>query len=61
MSRRSLPREIGAALAFKALALAVIYFLFFERSHKTVVTPAIMAAYLVDQPAVPRQQGHKGE
>lgn len=49
MTKRSLSRDIGVALAFKALALAALYFLFFDRSHKTQVTPAKMAAYLADK------------
>jgi len=61
MRRTSLARDIGVALAFKALALAALYFLFFDRTHKIVVTPAKMAAYLAAQPTVLQRQGHKGE
>ncbi|MGA9601394.1 MAG: cytochrome oxidase putative small subunit CydP [Methylocystis sp.] len=61
MRRTSLARDIGVALAFKALALAALYFLFFDRTHKIVVTPAKMAAYLVELPALSGRQGHKGE
>ena len=61
MRRTSLARDIGVALGFKALALAALYFLFFDRTHKTVITPARMAAYLVDRPAGLEQPGHKGE
>jgi hypothetical protein len=61
MSRTSLARDIGVALAFKALALAALYFLFFDRTHKTVITPARMAAYLVDRPVGLGQPGRKGE
>ncbi len=49
------------ALGFKALALALLYFLFFDGAHKIVVTPAKMAAYLAEQPAVAGPQGHRGE
>jgi hypothetical protein len=48
VTKRSLSREIGAALAFKLLALTVLYFLFFSGSHRTVVTPSEMAAFLVN-------------
>ena len=41
--------EIGAALAFKAMALAVLYFAFFSGPHKAV-TPSEMAAFLTDAP-----------
>ena len=61
MRPRSLAREIGVALAFKALALVALYFLFFDRAHKVVVTPAKMAAYLAAQPTALQRQGHKGE
>jgi len=61
MRRTSLARDIGVALAFKALALAALYFLFFDRAHKIVVTPARMAAYLAEQPPVSERQGYKGE
>lgn len=49
------------ALAFKALALAALYFLFFDRAHKIVVTPAAMAAYLAEQPFAAGPRGHRGE
>ena len=61
MKRESLVRDIGLALGFKALALAALYFLFFDRAHKIVVTPARMAAYLVEQPPASGRQGYKGE
>ena len=61
MKRTSLARDIVAALAFKVLALAALYFLFFNHAHKTVVTPAVMAAYLAEQPLVTGPQGHRGE
>lgn len=37
-------REIGAALAFKAVALAVLYFAFFSGPRHEEVTPSRMAA-----------------
>jgi hypothetical protein len=49
MTRRSLSWEIAAALAFKALALTVLYSAFFSKPHKTVVTPTEMAAFLVNK------------
>lgn len=61
MRQPSLARDIGVALGFKALALALLYFLFFDGAHKIVVTPAKMAAYLAEQPAVAGPQGHRGE
>jgi len=44
--QRSLSREIGAALAFKAVALTLIYLLFFSGSRAPVVTPSEMAGFL---------------
>lgn len=46
MAKRSLRFEITAALAFKALALLLLYLAFFSGSHRAVVTPAEMAAAL---------------
>jgi uncharacterized membrane protein len=46
--KRSLSREIGAALAFKAVALSLIYLLFFSGSRAPVVTPSEMAGFLTD-------------
>ena len=46
--KRSLSREIGAALAFKAVALTLIYLLFFSGSRAPVVTPSEMAGFLTD-------------
>ena len=46
MSKRSLRFEITAALAFKALAILLLYLAFFSGSHRTHVTPAKMAAAL---------------
>jgi hypothetical protein len=46
MARRSLGFEIAAALGFKALALLFLYLAFFSDPHRTVVTPAKMAAAL---------------
>ncbi|MGC1860488.1 MAG: cytochrome oxidase putative small subunit CydP [Methylocystis sp.] len=54
MTKRSLSREIGAALAFKLLALTVLYFLFFSGSHKTVVTTSEMATFLVNNHSAPQ-------
>jgi hypothetical protein len=48
MTRRSLARDIGAALAFKAIALAALYFLFFDHGRRTKVTPATMTSFLLD-------------
>jgi hypothetical protein len=45
-SMTALLRELGAALAFKALALAILYFAFFGASHKIVVSPDSMATFL---------------
>ena len=41
-----LGREIGAALLFKAVALAILYLAFFGGSHHADVTPSHMAAFL---------------
>jgi len=46
--KRSLSRDIGAALAFKVVALTVIYLLFFSGSRAPVVTPSEMAGFLTD-------------
>jgi hypothetical protein len=46
--KRSLSRDIGAALAFKAVALTLIYLLFFSGSRAPVVTPSEMAGFLTD-------------
>lgn len=46
--KRSLSRDIGAALAFKAVALILIYLLFFSGSRAPVVTPSEMAGFLTD-------------
>lgn len=43
---RSLGREIAWALAFKMLALAIIYFAFFGPAHRTSLTPDQIAAAL---------------
>ena len=48
MIKRSLSRDIGAALAFKAVALTVIYLLFFSGSRAPVMTPSEMAGFLTD-------------
>ncbi len=46
MREKSLTREIVAALAFKLLALTLLYFAFFSNSHRILVTPSEMAAFL---------------
>jgi hypothetical protein len=46
--KRSLSRDIGAALAFKAVALTLIYLLFFSGSRAPVVTPSEMAGFLMN-------------
>jgi MFS superfamily sulfate permease-like transporter len=46
MAMAALCRELGAALLFKALALAIIYFAFFGASHKVIVSPDAMATFL---------------
>jgi hypothetical protein len=53
VAKPSLGREIGAALLFKALALAVIYFAFFN-SHKIAVSSHQMAEFLFDGHSPPR-------
>jgi hypothetical protein len=50
MAKRSLRFEITAALAFKALAIFLLYLAFFSGSHRTVVTPEKMAAALTGAP-----------
>ncbi|MGO9004921.1 MAG: cytochrome oxidase putative small subunit CydP [Beijerinckiaceae bacterium] len=45
--QRSLGREIVWLLAFKAVALAVLYFVFFGPSHRIHVTANQVAAALV--------------
>jgi hypothetical protein len=49
VTKRSLSREIGFALALKAVMLAALYFLFFNDSHRPVVAPAKMAAFLAHE------------
>lgn len=46
MAMIALRRELAAALVFKALALAIIYFAFFGANHKIVVSPDSMATFL---------------
>jgi len=41
-----LGHEIGAALIFKAVALAILYWAFFGPSRHVEVTPTNMAAFL---------------
>jgi hypothetical protein len=48
-AKRLLSREIAIALAFKVMALCLLYFLFFDHAHRTVVTPEKMAAFLADK------------
>jgi hypothetical protein len=48
VDRESLSFEIILALAFKALALCIIYFAFFGGTHKASVTASDMAAFLTD-------------
>lgn len=43
MTRR-LGREIGSALVLKLAALALLYFSFFDHSHRATITPAAVAA-----------------
>ncbi len=45
--RPSLGREIAWLLAFKAIALILLYFAFFGPSHRIRVTPSQVAAALV--------------
>ncbi len=47
-----LGKEIAAALTFKAAAIFLLYFAFFSGTHRTVVTPAKMAAALTHKPAL---------
>jgi hypothetical protein len=53
--KRSLSRDIGAALAFKAVALTLIYLLFFSGSRAPVVTPSEMAGFLTESRSGPRR------
>lgn len=53
--KRSLAREIGAALIFKAIALAALYFAFFNGPHRQKVTPADMTTFLT-QDATPARR-----
>ncbi len=45
---RSFIQEIGYILLFKAVALALLYLLFFDKSHRPVVTPSNMAGFLFE-------------
>lgn len=54
MARSPLRRELTLALAFKAVAIFLLYVLFFSPAHRTHVTPADMAAALAGGPAAPR-------
>ena len=51
MTRRPLRRELGLAVAFKIVALFLLYYFFFGPSHRIHVTPAEMAAALAEGPA----------
>lgn len=46
MTKPSLRFEIAAALAFKAVALALLYFAFFSGPHRMRVTPEKAVAAL---------------
>ncbi len=48
MSRPSLRRDIGWALAIKAVALAILYVAFFGPSHQVAVTADRVASALID-------------
>jgi hypothetical protein len=48
MSRPSLRRDIGWALALKAVALAILYLAFFGPSHQVAVTADRVASALID-------------
>jgi hypothetical protein len=54
MKKRSLSWEIGAALLFKGLALALLYFAFFS-GPKSRPTPSDMAVFLVDNHSASQQ------
>lgn len=47
MTTSRLRREIAAALLMKAAALALLYFAFFDHSHRPTITPSVMATKLV--------------
>jgi hypothetical protein len=52
MAHNRLRRELTLAVAFKLLALFLLYFFFFGPAHRTHVTPADMAAALgADRPS----------
>ncbi len=51
MARSTLRRELTLALLFKAVAIFLLWFLFFSPAHRTHVTPADMAAALAEGPA----------
>jgi hypothetical protein len=48
MARSSLRRELTLAIAFKVVAIFLLYVLFFSPAHRTRVTPAGMAATLLE-------------
>lgn len=50
--RSPLAREVTAALAFKAVALALLYVAFFGPWQRPEVTPADVEAVLLDIPPV---------
>jgi hypothetical protein len=46
-SRRRLLREIGCALAFKAVALTLLYFAFFGPQNRATLTPEQVADHVL--------------
>ncbi|PPD46489.1 MAG: phosphoglycerate mutase [Methylocystis sp.] len=57
MARSTLRRELTLAIAFKVVAIFLLYSLFFSPAHRTHVTPADMAAALrVSAPGTSMQE-----
>ncbi|WP_281929955.1 cytochrome oxidase putative small subunit CydP [Methylocystis iwaonis] len=50
MPRSTLRRELTLAIIVKVAAIFLLYFLFFSPAHRIHVTPADMAAALLEKP-----------
>lgn len=46
VTKNRLGREIATALLLKAAALALLYFAFFDPSHRPTITPSVMTSKL---------------
>ncbi|KAF2991829.1 phosphoglycerate mutase [Methylocystis sp. MJC1] len=50
MPRSTLRRELTLAITVKVAAIFLLYFLFFSPAHRIHVSPADMAAALLEKP-----------